>query len=295
VAWLDRALSCKAFQWEMACIAVSRTRQVPKARRDRGTLRSRATAQPLTPEERYREWGGEGLRQHTPESSAHAHQGKGDKGAGLPALPAYPPAVCVTTNWKPESCEDRAQNLPAYPPVKEDTEDTGPNRADVMFRDLRDMLEQRREAGWILTEQVPLPRPRPVFHVVPITYGAEQVNILGPPPPYVIRKDFGGVIGPYLLKYKALEWTPIIIDGECNSACTLVLANKHVCATDRGFFYFHGAKDTITGVPRAEGTAELWKRYPSQVRDWITAHGGLTTKWIGAKATVFLPLCKEGI
>jgi len=124
-------------------------------------------------------------------------------------------------------------------------------------------------------------------------HGAEQVNV-GVVAPYVIRKDIGGIIGEYILKYKGLEWTPIIVDGECNSSCTLVLANKHVCATDRAFFYFHGAHNVNTGAPSPNGTALLWARYPQKVQDWITAHGGLTQKWIGAKATVFLPLCKDG-
>lgn len=123
--------------------------------------------------------------------------------------------------------------------------------------------------------------------------GAEQVNV-GVVAPYVIRKDFGGLIGEYLLRYRALENTPIIVDGECNSACTLVLANPYVCATDRGFFNFHAAYDIDTKLPRPASTALLWARYPAKVQEWITAHGGLTTKWIGTKAITFLPQCKEG-
>ena len=119
------------------------------------------------------------------------------------------------------------------------------------------------------------------------------VAIKPAPPPVVIRKDFGGVLRVYLERYKELENTRIIVDGECNSGCTLVLMNRNVCATDRAFFYFHAARDATTGEFRADGTALLWARYPQKVKDWIAAQGGLTMKWIGVKATVLLPLCKE--
>jgi hypothetical protein len=39
----------------------------------------------------------------------------------------------------------------------------------------------------------------------------------------------------------------------------------------------------------------LMAAYPQKLKDWISSKGGLTEKWIGAKATMFLPLCKEGI
>ncbi len=110
-------------------------------------------------------------------------------------------------------------------------------------------------------------------------------------PPVVIRKGFGGVIGPYLIRYKALENVRIIVDGECNSGCTLVLANRNVCATDRALFYFHASRDNKTGASRPDGDAILMEAYPQKVKDWIASRGGLTKEWIGAKATVFLPKC----
>ena len=70
-----------------------------------------------------------------------------------------------------------------------------------------------------------------------------------------------------------------------------MLANPNVCATDRAFFYFHAARDPKTGEIGAAGTAFLMQEYPPKVRKWIASKGGLTFKWIGVKATVFLPLC----
>lgn len=112
------------------------------------------------------------------------------------------------------------------------------------------------------------------------------------PKEYVIRRDVGGVIGEYLLRYKALERVHIIVDGHCNSACTLVLGNIDVCATERGYFNFHAAKK-LDGSFSPAGTAHIMERYPPKVRVWIADNGGLTEKWIGTKATTFLPLCKE--
>jgi hypothetical protein len=55
------------------------------------------------------------------------------------------------------------------------------------------------------------------------------------------------------------------------------------------------ARTLKTGVPSPSGTAILMAAYPQKVRDWIASKGGLTEKWMGVKATVFLPKCKEGI
>ena len=87
--------------------------------------------------------------------------------------------------------------------------------------------------------------------------------------------------GQALIGNAELKRTHIIVDGGCNSACTLVLGNADVCSTDRGFFYFHAAlKDD---APSPEGTAYRMSVYPQEVKDWIMARGGLTNEWIGAQ------------
>ena len=102
---------------------------------------------------------------------------------------------------------------------------------------------------------------------------------------YTITRDIGGVIGIYLAHYKWLKDTHIIVDGLCNSACTLVLANKDVCVTEKAWFGFHLASNEA-------GTAILMNAYPAHVKAWIAAHGGLTTKVIFAHGYELLPRCK---
>jgi hypothetical protein len=74
-----------------------------------------------------------------------------------------------------------------------------------------------------------------------------------------------------------------------------VLGQPDVCATPRGYFNFHAAHILETGGPAPAATELLMNTYPEHVRAWINANGGLTKEWMGVKATVFLPLCKEGI
>jgi hypothetical protein len=61
--------------------------------------------------------------------------------------------------------------------------------------------------------------------------------------------------GQALIGNAELKRTHIIVDGGCNSACTLVLGNADVCSTDRGFFYFHAALKDDAPAPRAPPTA----------------------------------------
>ena len=61
-----------------------------------------------------------------------------------------------------------------------------------------------------------------------------------------IAEDRGGPIGQYLNAYATMRSTGerVIIDGNCLSACTLVLGlipQDHICATPRARFGFHVA------------------------------------------------------
>ena len=79
---------------------------------------------------------------------------------------------------------------------------------------------------------------------------------MDPSKDYVIRNDKGGIIFIYVVGYAELKHTHIIVDGGCNSACTLVLGNADVCSTDRGFFYFHAARlRMMPPAPRAPPTS----------------------------------------
>jgi hypothetical protein len=103
-----------------------------------------------------------------------------------------------------------------------------------------------------------------------------------------ITRDHGGYVEEYKAKYKHIRDSGqrVIIDGICNSACTLVFGivpmNK-ICVTPRASLGFHEAyydKAFTFGIKitSAEGTADLMSYYPSTVKDWIRRNGGLTTE-----------------
>ena len=102
-----------------------------------------------------------------------------------------------------------------------------------------------------------------------------------------ITRDHGGYVEEYKAKYKRVreKGERVIIDGICNSACTLVLGivpmNK-ICVTPRASLGFHQAyydKAFTFGikVTSSEGTSDLMSYYPDTVKDWIRRNGGLTT------------------
>ena len=102
-----------------------------------------------------------------------------------------------------------------------------------------------------------------------------------------ITSDHGGYVSEYKAKYERIRdrRERVIIDGICNSACTLVFGIvplNRVCVTPRAIIGFHEAyydKAFTFGikVTSAEGTSDLMSYYPQPVKDWIRHNGGLTT------------------
>lgn len=103
-----------------------------------------------------------------------------------------------------------------------------------------------------------------------------------------ITRDHGGYVEEYKAKYKRIRdrGERVIIDGICNSACTMVFGivpmNK-ICVTPRASLGFHQAyydKAFTFGikVTSAEGTSDLMSYYPQPVKAWISRNGGLTTE-----------------
>jgi hypothetical protein len=101
-----------------------------------------------------------------------------------------------------------------------------------------------------------------------------------------ITRDHGGYVEQYKVKYEHIRKTGqrVIIDGICNSACTLVFgivpANR-ICVTPRASLGFHQAyydKAFTFGmkVISAGGTSDLMAYYPPPVKDWLRRNGGLT-------------------
>jgi hypothetical protein len=105
---------------------------------------------------------------------------------------------------------------------------------------------------------------------------------------YRITRDYGGLIDQYKAKYLALRehGDRVVIDGICNSACTLVLGIvplNRICVTPKASLGFHEAyfdKSWTLGirVTSYAGTSELISYYPQPVRNWIVQHGGLTAE-----------------
>jgi hypothetical protein len=103
-----------------------------------------------------------------------------------------------------------------------------------------------------------------------------------------IAEDRGGQIGHYLQSFALLRSSGerVEIDGNCLSACTLVLGlipRDRLCVTDRARFGFHAAwmpgRDGRP-VTSTMGTRALWNIYPTSVRHWINRHGGLSRHMI---------------
>ena len=103
-----------------------------------------------------------------------------------------------------------------------------------------------------------------------------------------IADDRGGRIGNYLDKYEAIRTSgdTVIIDGSCLSACTIVLgavSHDRICVTPNANLGFHAAYDFAANgreVINAEATQVLYSRYPSSIRRWIAARGGLKSQMI---------------
>jgi hypothetical protein len=102
---------------------------------------------------------------------------------------------------------------------------------------------------------------------------------------YRIRKDYGGFLDQYKLKYAAIRDSGkrVIIDGICNSACTLVLSIvplNRICVTPRASLGFHTPFiDTrfTAGIKVTSywASADMLAYYPETVKKWIDRHGGL--------------------
>ena len=103
-----------------------------------------------------------------------------------------------------------------------------------------------------------------------------------------IADERGGRIGTYVDKYQGLRSSgeAVIIDGLCASACTIVLGaipHDRICVTSHATLGFHAAWDfgaNGRAITNPEATQMLYSMYPSAVKRWIQARGGLTPHMI---------------
>jgi hypothetical protein len=103
-----------------------------------------------------------------------------------------------------------------------------------------------------------------------------------------IVSDRGGEIVQYLMEFTALarSGARVIVDGPCESACTLILGiipSPRLCVTPRARFGFHAAwrfDDDGRSIGSPGGTQFLIHTYPAPVRAWILRNGGLSSRMI---------------
>jgi hypothetical protein len=115
-----------------------------------------------------------------------------------------------------------------------------------------------------------------------------------------IADDRGGRIGTYVDKYQDLRSSgeAVIIDGLCASACTIVLGavpHDKICVTSHANLGFHAAWDfgaNGRAVTNPEATQMLYSMYPSAVRHWIAARGGLTPRMIFLRGKQLMSMYK---
>src|SRR5262245_11285022 len=117
-----------------------------------------------------------------------------------------------------------------------------------------------------------------------------------------ISNDNGGQIGAYVERLVALRESgqPVVIDGNCLSACTLVLGilpPERICVTPRARLGFHAAwrpGEFGRRVVGQGGTALLMEMYPAPVKAWIRQRGGLSPQMIfltGSELTAMYKAC----
>jgi len=123
-----------------------------------------------------------------------------------------------------------------------------------------------------------------------IVAGAVMAVLASQPASAVVRiaNDAGGQIGPYLDRLVSIRSSgqSVVIDGECLSACTLLLGiipRERICVTPRARLGFHAAwKPDAAGHKRLSeaGTKALWDIYPANVRSWLSRRGGLKPQMV---------------
>jgi len=120
-----------------------------------------------------------------------------------------------------------------------------------------------------------------------------------------ISNDSGGLIDTYVQKFSRVRDSGerIVVDGQCLSACTLVLAmvpRERICVTPNAVFGFHSAWSYNAQGGEAlnqQATQSMWNMYPERIRAWIRTNGGLHQNLIylrGRQLAALYPACSPG-
>ena len=121
-------------------------------------------------------------------------------------------------------------------------------------------------------------------HFFAVTVLSTMLAITSASATVLISGDNGGLMEDYTARFQQVRQSgePVVIDGACYSACTMVLGlvpHGQICATPNAVLGFHAAwqfDKSGTRVASPSGTRDLLKTYPASVRAWIARQGGLT-------------------
>jgi hypothetical protein len=113
----------------------------------------------------------------------------------------------------------------------------------------------------------------------------------------------GGQVGPFIELFDKVRESGerVVIDGPCLSACTLVLMTvptERICVTRRAVLGFHAARSVDRRgrmYAEPEASKAVQEAYPEPVRNWISRHGGLTSRMImlrGRELAAMYPRCR---
>jgi hypothetical protein len=117
----------------------------------------------------------------------------------------------------------------------------------------------------------------------------------------VITADEGGSIPSYESRFfgAGTDNTRWVVDGYCNSACTMVLGTGRVCATPRAQFNFHGGYYKYFGhwnVITPQWTYQMYQHYPDDVKSWVDAHHAMDqirlTTMRQPEVATYVPSCR---
>jgi hypothetical protein len=127
-----------------------------------------------------------------------------------------------------------------------------------------------------------------------LTSAQAEVRILSSP---------GGQVGPFIELFDKVRQTGerVVIDGPCLSACTLVLMtvpSERICVTRRAVLGFHAARSMDRRgrlYAEPEASKAVHEAYPEPIRNWISRHGGLTSRMLllrGRELAAIYPRCR---
>lgn len=126
--------------------------------------------------------------------------------------------------------------------------------------------------------------------------GLVMISAVSPSHALIIKKDDGGIIVDYVKKYSNIRDSNeiVVVDGECDSACTLFLGivpRKNYCITPNAKLGFHTASvrgKTLTGKVKYTHAPEfselMWNIYPSRIRSFLKIVG-----WNGDDSNIAHP------